>query len=400
MRKMKGCPSLKHAILLACFVSSCRYWRPVKSFTVVPAKVLSLSSLLMSVNSELTDDLDDSMHSQSTDDSMFLWLRQNLPVQVQYFMRDFGLVRAIMDGSIALGIPYIIQQYPSALSDFLRLSGCYQLAAFLESFEIIDPGQDCEPVTFERISYGNSSENFVDVMTPKMKPSNDLPLVIFVHGGAFGSGFPAMYRLMAIPFLSSTYNVAIVGYRTYPNGLATDQMEDVRSAIGLLQRKFPGAKDITLIGHSTGAYLLTTSALLGKLEDFDHISRIIALAGLYDIPSHYQFEKERGVERVSPLSVACGGTYQRWKSLSPLRMLSTPRRVEDDTRTPRMLAFHGNNDTTVPPGSSIQFAEAWNATVSKDCELILLDGSGHADCIVDLMFGGPTREIVMNWMNQ
>jgi hypothetical protein len=26
-------------------------------------------------------------------------------------------------------------------------------------------------------------------------------LFIFVHGGAWGSGFPTMYRLMSVPFL-------------------------------------------------------------------------------------------------------------------------------------------------------------------------------------------------------
>lgn len=349
--------------------------------------------------------VDESAESMdSKDDSTFLWLRQNLPVQVQYLMRDSGIVRAIMDGSVALGIPYIMQQYPSALSDFLRLSGWCKLATLLERFEIIAPGQqeDCEQVTFERISYGNSSQNVIDVMTPAENSYNDLPLVVFVHGGAFGSGFPAMYRLVARPFLSNRCTVAIVGYRTYPNGLATAQMEDVQSAVSHLQKKFSDTKDITLIGHSTGAYLLAALTLSGNLAGHDNISRIIALAGLYDIPRHYQFEKGRGVERVSPLSAACGGSYQQWKLQSPLRMLPTMRRRsrDDIDPTPKLFVFHGRKDTTVPPDSSIQFAKAWNATMHQGCELALLDGVGHADCIIDLMFDGPTREIVMNWVNQ
>ena len=41
-------------------------------------------------------------------------------------------------------------------------------------------------------------------------------MIFFVHGGAWGSGQPWFYRLIAIPFLELGFAVAIIGYRVYP----------------------------------------------------------------------------------------------------------------------------------------------------------------------------------------
>ena len=55
--------------------------------------------------------------------------------------------------------------------------------------------------------------------------------VFFVHGGAWGSGMPWMYRLVAHTFLTLGFAVAIVGYRTYPDAPDIDeQAGDVSSA--------------------------------------------------------------------------------------------------------------------------------------------------------------------------
>jgi acetyl esterase/lipase len=64
-------------------------------------------------------------------------------------------------------------------------------------------------------------------------------LVAFVHGGAWGSGFPAMYRLVAKPFLNKGMTVAILGYRTYPTTDVKGQVDDLEQALESLRREFP-----------------------------------------------------------------------------------------------------------------------------------------------------------------
>jgi acetyl esterase/lipase len=61
-------------------------------------------------------------------------------------------------------------------------------------------------------------------------------LLVFVHGGAWGSGLPWMYRLVAKPFLEDlSMAVAIVGYRSYPDAHAEGQVKDVEQALSHLK---------------------------------------------------------------------------------------------------------------------------------------------------------------------
>jgi acetyl esterase/lipase len=63
-----------------------------------------------------------------------------------------------------------------------------------------------------------------------------------------------MYRLVAEPFLKQGWTVAILGYRTYPDGTAKDQCDDCAQAIKCLADEFPEWRrgEMTVIGHSSG----------------------------------------------------------------------------------------------------------------------------------------------------
>jgi len=283
----------------------------------------------------------------------------------------------------------------------------------MKSLSIIQGGDDDElnggskdHVEFERFRYGLHSRNVVDVMQPTdSKPSD--PLVVFVHGGACGSGFPEMYRLAALPFLNANMKVAVLGYRTYPDAKVEGHVQDMEQALILLQKEFPRSKTV-LVGHSSGAHMLS----LALMNGFQHnpqvnISALVCLAGLYDISNHYKFEMTRGVERFSPVAVAYGGSYQAWKSVSPTRILqarphqnAAAKWIAAKGRAPTMLICHGVEDKVVPCSSSTAFATTWNEAFEDDhqCELKLLDGIGHQDFALDLMFGGPTRNVVMDWI--
>ena len=129
-----------------------------------------------------------------------------------------------------------------------------------------------------------------------------------------------MYRLVASSFLDhrrhrddgsgSPVVVAVTGYRTYPDGNAQDQADDIMASLDILKQKGiidnDGTTKVTLMGHSSGAHV-SSIALLSNAEFRASIDCFVGLAGVYDIPSHYQYERLRGVERLSPMAVACGG---------------------------------------------------------------------------------------------
>jgi acetyl esterase/lipase len=341
--------------------------------------------------------------SQNPDDDFFRSLRRSLPVRVQYFFRDSGVFRALIDASVVLAVPPILRDYPSALSEFLTLSGASGWIKLLPSRLA---GTENASVSMDYLSrfYGKHSSQFVDVMQPTVSTGEmDLKaankLVAFVHGGAWGSGFPAMYRLVAKPFLNKGMTVAILGYRTYPTTDVKGQVDDLEQALESLRREFPHLSDVTLIGHSSGAHISLLAILSGLLT---HVDRFVGLSGVYDIPSHYNFERCRGVDRISPLAPACGGSLDTWRRNSPTRLVIGGSTKEQLDQLPPILICHGGIDTTVSYSSSVNLVDALHSAsdiLRHTCSLRILPHVGHSETAIHLMFGGETQDVVVDWMS-
>jgi acetyl esterase/lipase len=327
-------------------------------------------------------------------DDFFRSIRRKLPKKVQYFLRDTGTLRTIVDTSVLLAAPEIIQSYPSAFYDFLQLSGISIGNRNNKKCEesTIDQKQR---VQFSQFSYGANTRQVVDLI----RPSRDLStvksqkLVIFVHGGAWGSGFPSMYRLAAKPFLEQGYSVAVLGYRTYPDADVAGQISDIAKSLAFLRSSFPEFCDITLMGHSSGAHLGMLGILRGELA----VDRFVGISGVYDIPRHYAFERARGVERFSPMAPACGGSLTGWKCNSPTRF------SKDASSLPPVLILHGEKDTTVPYTSSLRLVQSLHQALARRekesrVSVKIMPGVQHADTVLHLMFGGITREKVLEWL--
>jgi acetyl esterase/lipase len=346
--------------------------------------------------------------SQNREDDFFRSLRRSLPVRVQYFCRDSGFFRALIDASVVLAVPPILRDYPSALSEFLTLSGASGWIKFLPSRLAGTQSASSsasDSVDYSSLSYGKHSSQVVDVMRPRpvntseMDPKAANKLVAFVHGGAWGSGFPAMYRLVAKPFLNDGVSVAILGYRTYPTTDVTGQVDDLEQALESLRREYPHLNDITLIGHSSGSHISMLGLLSGLLT---HVDRFVGLSGVYDIPSHYNFERGRGVERISPLAPACGGSLDTWRRNSPTRLVIGESTKEQLDRLPPILICHGGIDTTVSYSSSIDLVDALHSAsdvLRNTCSLRILPHVGHSETAIHLMFGGETQDVVVDWMS-
>jgi acetyl esterase/lipase len=331
-------------------------------------------------------------------------------------MRDSGVIRSVMDSLVWFGVPTLLKKYPWALVDFLKLNGwdgdgdggiLYRLASNWgagTTTTITTPDHpglrhDLQLRT-KRISYGPDPRQYVHLIT---RDSSDAPAspspslqedqsITIVHGGAWGSGQPELYLLAATPFLNAGYaQVAIVGYRTYPTADVQGQVDDIASAL----RVIPATPRITVMGHSSGCHVLCLAFLQERLPN--NIEAYIGLSGVYDIPAHYHWEIARGVERISPMAPACGMTLGQWKQLSPTRIAR--QEASNDTSPlskrfpPSTLLLHGCDDVTVPYTSTKEFAEATGLRWMP-----LSKAVGHVETISDLMFGGPTREVVLDWL--
>lgn len=279
--------------------------------------------------------------------------------------------------------------------------------------------------------------------------------VFFVHGGAWGSGQPWMYRLVAPMFLKLNFAVVIVGYRTYPDApTIDDQCGDVRLAwdkcgdvlnelvVPVRSRNIGDADDgwvgNVIMGHSSGAHvaLLMLVDMIGEqMKDFssarssDSINDdytkatnntdkkcpwaphyFIGLSGPYDISYHFDYEAGRGVEQISPMKPICGNSRENFHKASPVkRLLSLLGKQREETTatsstiqqlTPPILLVHGIEDNIVPFTATADAGRLLRSCGLKQCDEIYLEETSHQDVIMHIMLGGPAKDLVLDWLLQ
>lgn len=261
-----------------------------------------------------------------------------------------------------------------------------------------------------------------------------------------------MYRLVATPFLTSKIAVAIIGYRTYPDGNAQDQVNDLLEAAQTLKRLHPklwknqhrknksssSSFGVSLIGHSSGAHIgmlllvqiiekqinkhLLSSSSSGKLtDDGIQFDSYVGLSGVYNIQHHFDYEAGRGVEEISPMKPACGYSREAFDYYSPAIKLQTLLRggtrrggtgrhpnnsgdlenVVDVNMTkliPPMLLLHGVEDDTVPFTSTSEAARIIKSCGAGHCSEYYMSKVGHSDVIMHFMLGGRSPVVVIDWL--
>lgn len=358
-------------------------------------------------------------------DQFTRFIGSKLPLGWQHECRDNGTFRSISDFIVTASVPSLALIHRHDARRFVRLTK--------------------EKIT---LPYGKHSSQYVDMFLPLSGIQNSSGFVFFVHGGAWGSGMPWMYRLCASPFLDDNLVVAIVGYRTYPDGNVQEQVNDLEAALKVIVSKYPQLKTksqrhtscsskenewrgTTIIGHSSGAHisLLMLVQRIAKFSDNPfmssendmhhlHFDKFIGLSGVYSISHHFDYEAGRGVEELSPMKPACGYTRESFDHYSPAiylkRLLSKTnmarhhamhhpsRKFVDEiisTYMPDILLLHGVEDSTVPFTSTSEAAKILRSCGVVNCQEQYLV-CGHPDVVLELMLGGQTRTVVMNWLKE
>jgi hypothetical protein len=448
---------------------------------------------------DLVSDEDD-----DDDEDFFRTLDSVVPYPILYLIRDSGLLRLLADLAILCGAPSLQRRHPSALGDLLRLLGRESALSFLATIRPLShlAGTSSSSsllnvtVQHERLVYGDHPSQYVRMVSPSQQrqsgpdhppsargrdggggssssTSNKNRVLIFVHGGAWGSGFPTMYLLAITPFVNRGYTCCVVGYRTYPDAGCLEQAQDVASAVQRIQtemqqrnhrpngqqhqRQEDEIHDYTILAHSSGTHICSLAFVKGLLLSPPHssVNRFIGLAGVFDIPQHYQFERRRGVARFSPMAPACGvvpasvrgeghgennddsGRRRRrrrrqrrggevlkaWRNNSPLYCLLTTSTTMANLSYsfPRECYFvHGALDTTCPSTYTEEFGRALqersnrprlglqqkeaagggsSSSSSRRIQVDILPTVEHAGMVLDLMFGGPTLDVVLSYLN-
>lgn len=378
------------------------------------------------------------------EDDGFRFVRRNLPLAAQHYLRDAGVLRFVVDDVLTpLTSISEIRNRPGLLAAWTRITFPWTVPWF-ERWDRSSRSLDGAllPTTsrrsrfgFRRVAYDGKDgashpRRVVDVLT------NDTPdprltdsVVCIVHGGAYGSGGPGTYRLCATPFLEAGHGaVVIVGYRTWPDADVEGQVDDVECAVARVVEERRGA-EVKLVGHSSGAHLCAllvlrkaTMAAASKEitltnADFDVVS-FVGLCGLYRPDAHYEFEKGRGVDQISPMLAACGdGDVERLDTFSTTEVMKRISFSGRQFSMPDMFLLHGVDDSTVPYTASAELVEELSLLLEDsdddatrgEVKLVLAEGVGHVDPVTNLFYRNAQRrdddddtttDIVLEWVGR
>ncbi|CAM9496361.1 unnamed protein product [Ectocarpus fasciculatus] len=321
------------------------------------------------------------------------FLHRVLPVSAQRSFRD-GAFRSVSDGGVAVAAGVSAVLRPGLAARFLSVGRRREDHRYgghpRQVIEVVHPVRDDGP---SRSAVGDGER-------PK--------LIVFVHGGAWGSGSTWMYRLMVDRLSHShhpslrSYSVASVGYRVHPDADTDGQVNDLGEAMRWISRNtgtmgFDRDPEVYLMGHSSGAhigmlYLVQRAEEKGKAEaeaaaranaptglpsmpggdggygsvgtfgDGDvsgedggrqtevEVEGFIGLSGVYDVHRHYLYESwSRGVHEISPMKAANGGRLHTLFDYSHQRFLGTgPRGTKRTWSRPPLAPSSGPSQHQQP----------------------------------------------------
>lgn len=265
---------------------------------------------------------------------------------------------------------------------------------------------------------------------PEQQPSTpQTPVVLYVHGGAWGAGDASHYSQLATSLTElAGATVLVLSYRLYPAARMEHQVADVAAGLRFARRLFPG-RPLTVLAHSSGAHLTALALLRAAEQGTEPLADVlITTAGPFHLMHHFLFEAGRGVADVSPMlpaaSAECdpeefdrcsptcaveafGGTLEEVEGLprAPealegelaaanvyLPKVGRDKRCDVKARFPRTYVMTSSCDTIVPMYSSLRFAAALR-TVGLESSLLVYDFAGHVDFVTDWFAGAQDRNL-------
>lgn len=214
----------------------------------------------------------------------------------------------------------------------------------------------------------------------------NLPLIIWIHGGAWLGGDKAHYNPRE--YLKSGYAGASINYRLSQHAIFPAQIEDVKAAVRWLRANAETYRldpdRFAAWGSSAGGHLVAMLGTTGDVnafevgENLEVSSRIQAVVDYYGPTDFLQMDAHRLPDGLvhdapdSPESKLVGGPIQEHKDrvakANPVTYVS-----EDDSP---FLIIHGDRDKLVPYQQSVLLKDALEKT-GVPVTFYKVEGGGH-----------------------
>jgi arylformamidase len=192
------------------------------------------------------------------------------------------------------------------------------------------------------VAYGPARLQTLDVYAPDTPAGGKRPVMIYVHGGGWGTGWKSQVSEKPAAFNKAGYIFMSMDYPLVPEGTVEQQAASVAQAVRWVKdnaaRLGADPARISIMGHSAGGHLV---ALVGTDESylkaqglgFEDVHMVLPLdAGTLDVPQHMSrimagdnnFGAGMLVERrlKKMFGNAFGTDQARWERLSPVHHLN------------------------------------------------------------------------------
>lgn len=251
---------------------------------------------------------------------------------------------------------------------------------------------------------------------PKDIKSNRV--IIFLHGGTWHSGSADLYHnFCKYAAEKNGYLCYCLNYTLFPKGYLEEMIEDVDRGVDFsmkLAEKRVSNAEFILVGHSAGAHLfsLVCQQKLKPIAKYDatewkleSISKLVLLCGVYDMVTHYEYEKKRQVHIISPMWQVCKGV-ERFPLFSPSLIIDNLGEEATSLyeKWPKTVIAHGKLDVTCPFIQSEGFYQRLSSKCTyQEVTLQLLDQFYHGDLITNFMGiekDTKKRDIIWNLITQ
>jgi acetyl esterase/lipase len=198
--------------------------------------------------------------------------------------------------------------------------------------------------------------------------SGKVPLIVYVHGGAWRSGSREQMPLGDL--VRAGFAIASVDYRLTPEAPFPANVHDIKAAIRYLRahsEKWNLATDrIAIAGSSAGGHLAALVGLTnghpdleGKIGDHpgqkSDIAAVVSFYGASNLTTILSQSTAHGLKvRVPALTLLFGGPVE--EKAEPARLASPVFHI--DRSDPPVLLIHGDQDPQMPIEQSRELAEA------------------------------------------
>lgn len=238
----------------------------------------------------------------------------------------------------------------------------------------------------------DNARQMLDLVLPKEKSDKPLPVVAFIHGGAWLAGDKQDGLRQILPLaVTGNYAVASIGYRLTDQAQWPQQIYDCKAGIRWLRanaEKYNLDPDnIGVCGASAGGHLVAVLGTSGGVESMegdlgehtDVSSRVKCVVDFFG-PTDFLKMNQAAIAGAgldhdnpeAPEALLIGGPVQKNKekaaTANPITYVS-----KDD---PPFLIVHGTKDPLVPFNQSELLRDALR-DASVPCTLLTVEGGGH-----------------------